>query len=336
MVQAADFYLFILHMKQLMTCLMLLGWLLLAPALAAASPTAPVLADDTTVTDTLKAKKGWWTIGAEVSNNSSFFGRNTARRYPYAAATVTYLHRNGLWASATSYKLFDTESYVDETDLSVGYSFKIQDLVETNISYSHFIFGENSPLLKAVTSNALSAKAALDWGILYTGLTASYIFGDNHDVFTVLENSRFIPLNPLWKGKRVVGIDPKITITAGTQYFYETHTTTTKKNSTSPSGSKPGNGNPLGGTPIGGILDPTGSGGSNTSPSQNNGNTTTTTTKTVSRFNVLNYELKIPVVVYLGSFELEPAYRYAIPVNKTEGDESEAQSFYSFNISYTF
>ncbi|WP_106219122.1 hypothetical protein [Pontibacter ummariensis] len=313
--------------------MLLLGFALLNSHIPA---TATALAD--TVAQEAPAKKDWWTIGAEVANNSSFFGRNTARRYPYAAATLTYLHRSGLWASATSYKLFDTAGYVDETDLSVGYSFKIRDLVEANISYAHFIFGENTPLVKAVTSNALSARGALDWGILYTGLTTSYIFGENHDVFAVLENSRFIPLNPLWDGKHVIGIDPKVSITAGTQHFYETHTTTTQnKDSVLPGSGTPGSGGPLSGTPIGGIFDPSGSGKDNSKPgSGNGGTTTTTTTEEVSRFNILNYELKLPVVIYLGNFELEPAYRYAIPVNQTEGDASEAQSFYSFNISYTF
>ncbi|WP_162052176.1 hypothetical protein [Pontibacter pamirensis] len=306
-------------MNQLRIYFMLFGWLLLAPALITAKPVALALADTTAGVDTAKAKKDWWTIGAEVANNSSFFGRNTAQRFPYAAASVTYLHRTGLWASVTSYKLFDTESYVDETDVSLGYSFKIRALVETNISYSRFIFGENTPLVKAATSNVLSVKGALDWGILYTGLTTSYVFGDNQDVFTVLENSRFIPLNPLWNGRRVIGIDPKATITAGTQHFYETHTITRNG---SGGGGKPGKGKAPGG-----ILDP----GTN-----NSGTTTTTSTESVSRFNVLNYDFKLPVVIYLGSYELEPAYRYSIPVNQIEGDESEAQSFYSFNISYTF
>ena len=286
--------------------------------------------------DTIPAPKSSWTIGAEVANNSSFFGRNTAQKFPYAATSLTYVHRTGLWGSATSYKLFDTENTLDETDLSVGYSFKIRDFVETNLSYSHFIFSNNTPLVKAVTTDALSARTGLDWGVLYTGLTTSYIFGGNHDVFTVLENSRFIPLNPLWNGNRVIGLDPKVSIIAGTQRFSETHTTTTKNNN---NGTAPGNnsdsGNPFGGGLIGGILDPKGS-GNNNNTNKNNGTTSTTTTTAVRRFNVLNYELKVPVVIYWGNFEIEPAYRYAIPVNKLEGDESRAQSFYSFNLSYTF
>ncbi|MFD2515154.1 hypothetical protein ACFSRY_14875 [Pontibacter locisalis] len=321
-------------MKKLKTFKLLLG-LLLAPILLFAAPAELVEAD--TATDSVKVKEGWWTVGAEVANNSSFFGRNTITRYPYAAASLTYIHRTGVWASVTSYQLFNTDTYIDETDISVGYSFKIRDLVEANLSYSRFIFGENTPLVNAFTSNALSAKAALDWGILYTGLTSSYVFGENHDLFAVLENSRFIPLNPLWSGKHVIGLDPKITITAGTQRFYETHTTTTQDKSGLPtSGGSTGSG-PISGSPVGGVLDPLNPGGKKSPNNPNTGGTTTTTTITSdSKFNVINYELKIPVVIYLGNFELEPAYRYSIPVNKIEGDESKAQSFYSFNISYTF
>lgn len=305
--------------------------LLLAPTLLFAAPAASAQTD--AASDSVKVKEGWWTVGAEVANNSSFFGRNTATRYPYAAASLTYVHRTGIWASVTSYQLFNTEAYIDETDLSMGYSFKIRDLVEANVSYSRFIFGKNTPLVNAFTSNALSAKAALDWGILYTGLTSSYVFGDNNDIFAVLENSRFVPLNPLWDGRHVIGLDPKISITAGTQRFYETHTTTYQNKSGLPT-----SGGTSGSDPLGGVLDPLKPGGGKPKDpdNSNGGMTTTTTTTAVSKFKVLNYELKLPVVIYLGNFELEPAYKYSIPVNKIEGDESKPQSFYSFNISYTF
>lgn len=306
------------------------------PAMASAMPTDPELPDSTVAVSTTKVKKGWWTIGSEVANNSSFFGRNTAKRYPYTAATLTYVHHTGLWASATAYTLFDTKEYFDETDLSLGYSFKVKDLVETNVSYSHFIFGKNTPLVKSVTSNAFSARTALDWGILYTGLTTSYILGENQDMFTVLENSRFIPLNPLWDGKHVIGLDPKVTITAGTQRFNESYTTITKQRNGILPIDNSSKEKPLGSTPLGGILNPSDSEKTNNENQQDDTSTTTTTTKEVSRFNVLNYDLKLPVVIYVGNFELEPAYRYSIPINKLKGDESKAQSFYSFNISYTF
>lgn len=319
-------------MKQQQKFWILLGWVLLVPVLGRAAP--PVIALPDTVSAPDSTKRGWWTVGLESSNNSSFYGRNTAKQYPYAAATVTYMHRSGLWASSSSYQLFNTESYLDETDVSLGYNFQIRQRIDASMSYSRFIFSKNNPLLKAVTANALSAKAALDWKILYSGLTTSYIFGGGNDVFLVLENSRYVPLNPLWKGKHAIGLDPKISIIAGTQRFSETHTTTTQKNNTT-SGSSPKSS-----TPVGGVLDllkpGNGNNGSNSNGSNGSTTTTTTTTTQVSRFKVLNYEVKVPVVVTIDNWEIEPSWRYSIPVNLLEGDASKAQSFYALNLSYTF
>ncbi|MBF9253271.1 hypothetical protein I2I11_08205 [Pontibacter sp. 172403-2] len=292
-----------------------LGWMLFAPVRtqAAPAPLRPALPDTTAVSDSV-TKKGWWTIELETANNASFYGRNTAQKYPYVATTITYAHNSGLWASVTSYQLFNTEDYVDETDASVGYSFKITPRATGNISYSHFFFSQNTPLVKSVTANALTAYTAVDWKILYTAVTTSYVFGGSSDLFVVLDNSRYIPLNPLWKGKRAIGLDPKISITGGTQEFSETHTITEQK--------KKG----IGGA-VGGVLDPLKPG---------NGGSTNTTTATVHRFKVLTYDFLVPVVVDLGNFELEPSWRYSIPVNLLEGDESEAQSFFTFKASCTF
>lgn len=300
-------------MKSIINLWALLAFALVTPAYAGTTEAAlPESAPADTIT-----KSHFWTIGLEAANNSSFYGRNTPVKYPFAAATLTYTYHNGFWASVTSYQLFDTEDYIDETDVSIGYSFNIGKKVSANLSYSRFFFSENSPIINSVTENAASAYAALDWGILYSALTTSYFFGNDNDVFLVFENSRYIGLNQLWGGKNPVGLDPKIGVTAGTQQFSETYTVERK-----PELKKKG----IGG--IGGILLP----GDNSKDEPE----TTTTTEIKHSFNVINYDLQIPLVIMLGSFELEPSYRYSIPVNKLEGDESKAQSFYSIKASYTF
>jgi hypothetical protein len=311
------------------------GWVFLLPFIVLGQEADAPAADSTTA-------RGWWTVSLEAANNSSFYGRISARSYPYLAPTLTYVHPTGLWASTTAYQLFHTEDYIDETDVSLGYSFQILKKVDANLSYSHFFFSKHSPLVKAATSNALNAYVALDWKYVYSALTTSYIFGRSNDVFTVLENSRYIPLNPLWKGKNAIGLDPKISITAGTQEFSELYTTTTTENH--PNQGSNGNGNGSG--PVGGVLDPllpggkgNGNGNGNGNNNGNGGTTTTTTTTyttTKNQFQILNYDFKLPVVIMLGSFEVEPAWRYSIPVNKLEGDESKARSFYSVNLTYSF
>jgi hypothetical protein len=303
-------------MKSKISLCTLLAFIFAVPAYAGISVAVlPEAAPSDTIT-----KEHFWTIGLEAANNSSFYGRNTPARFPYAAATLTYSYQNGFWASVTSYQLFDTEDYIDETDLSIGYSFNISKRLSANLSYSRFFFSENAPMVNSVTENALSAYTALDWKILYSTLTTSYFFGNDNDIFLVFENSRYIGLNSLWGGKNPVGLDPKIGITAGTQQFSETYTVERK-----PELKKKG----IGG--IGGILLP-GSGNSNDDKEPE----TTTTTEIKHTFNVINYDLQVPLVIMLGSFELEPSWRYSIPVNKLEGDESKARSFYSVKASFTF
>lgn len=311
---------------------------MLAPLLSFSQEAAP--AADSVVS------RGWWTASLEGANNSSFYGRISPRAYPYVAPTLTYVHPTGLWASTTAYQLFNTEDYIDETDVSLGYSFRIRQKVDANLSYSHFFFSKNSPLVKAATSNAVNAYAALDWKYVFTAFTTSYIFGRSNDVFTVLENSRYLPLNPLWKGKKAIGLDPKITLTAGTQEFYQEYTTTETYQNDS---GKNSNGNGKNNTsPIGGVLDPLLPGGTKDNGNGNSGNTggstgssgTTTTTTTHAttkqQFRLLNYDFKLPLVIQLGSLEVEPSWRYSIPVNKLEGDPSRSRSFYTLNLTYSF
>ena len=63
---------------------------------------------------------------------------------------------------------------------------------------------------------------------------------------------------------------------------------------------------------------------------------TTTYSTTRQQVRVLNYDFKLPLVVMLGSFEVEPSWRYSIPVNKLEGDPSRSRSFYTLNLTYSF
>lgn len=278
-------------------------WILLAWALVGS-------AHAQTAEDSV-ARKASWNVALETANNSSFYGRNTVKKYPYATATLTYAHVSGFWASATTYQLFNTEDYLDETDVSVGFAFPISKRMNANLSYSRFFFSEHAPMVKSVTENAATINTTLDWKYLYTSLSTSYFFGESNDVIVQLENSRYIGLNPIWKGKNPVGLDPKIGITGGTQEFSETYTIERK---------------PKVSDVVDDIL----------KPGKGNNPKTTTTTTTKHKFQVLSYDFYLPLVVMLGNFELEPTYRYSIPVNKLEGDESKAQSFVSVKASYTF
>ncbi|WP_426062025.1 hypothetical protein [Hymenobacter sp. B1770] len=255
------------------------------------------------------SRHGGFTATLSYGNNSSFFGRTQTTRLPYAAGELTYKSRVGVWGSVMSYNLFDTSSFIDETDVSVGWDGDLSKKVDASVSYSRFLFAENSPLVKSSINNSLDGYVGLDWGYVYSRLNASYLFGETNDFFLVLDQSRYFEIDKVLTPKGYLSIQPRVSVTAGTQRFAETsiEQQQVRGNQSRP---VPGRG-------------PAGTG---TSP-------TTTTTTTTTQFRVLNYELRVPVTYSLGIWSVQAAWRYALPVNLLPDDVSTARSYFTTSLS---
>lgn len=266
-------------------------------------PASPLAADSTTVlADSTRSRL--WILGASWGNNSSFLGRYQAERLPFYAIDATYKAKSGFWLSGMGYHIPNTNNTIDELDLMAGWSFDLSRRWDASVYYSRFFFSAESPLLKAATANALSARLALDWGWVYSQLTSSLTFGGSSDFFLVLDNSRYFELPRLFHKKDYVSIEPKISLIAGTQTFVEQYTASQPVPIFSPS---PGPGRP-------------GSGG------------TQTREHASTSFNLLTYELAVPVGYTFKKLTLEATPRYSIPVNQLEGDASEAQFFLTTSL----
>ncbi|UOQ74854.1 hypothetical protein [Hymenobacter cellulosilyticus] len=268
-------------------------------------------------------------VRAELSygTNSSFFGRTQTTRFPYTAAELSYTSRYGIWGSVVSFNLFDTPSFIDETDLSVGWDGDLTKTVDASLSYSHFLFARNSPLVKSSTNNSIDAYVGWDWGYVYSRLNAAYLFGESNDFFLVLDNSRYFEIDKVFTPKAYVAIEPRLSVAAGTQHFVETSIEQQIVRGNNPGNGKgkgKGNGNGNGGTGSGGG---SGSGGTTT--------ITTTTENPVTRFRVLTYELRVPVTYHLGAVAVQAAWRYSIPVNLLPDDVTHARSYFTTSVSYT-
>lgn len=248
------------------------------------------------------ARHGGCTATLSYGSNSSFFGRTQTTRYPYLAGELTYKSRFGVWGSVLGYALLNTGSTVDETDLSVGWDGDISKQVDASLSYSRFLFAPNSPLVKSSVNNSFDAYLGWDWGYVYTRLNAAYLFGETKDLFLVLDNSRNFEFEKVLTAKDYVSIEPRVSMTAGTQRFAET--------SLVQQGQR-GNGNGKG---VG-----RGQGGA--------------TTVTVTRLQVLNYELRVPVTYSLGLVSVQVAWRYSVPVNLLPDDASGARSYFTSSLS---
>ncbi len=248
------------------------------------------------------ARHGGFTAALSYGSNSSFFGRTQTTRYPYITGELTYKSRFGVWGSAVSYNLLNTTSFVDETDLSVGWDVELSKKVDASVSYSRFLFAANSPLVKSSVNNSLDGYLGWDWGYVYSRLNAAYLFGDTSDLFLVLDNSRNFEFEKVLTPKGYLSIEPRVSVTAGTQSFAETSLVQQVKR-----GNNPGRGPGKGGT--------------------------STVTTTTTRFQVLNYELRVPVTYSLGVVSVQVAWRYSIPVNLLPDDASGTRSYFTTSLS---
>ncbi|MBC6608469.1 hypothetical protein H8B13_16705 [Hymenobacter sp. BT188] len=250
-------------------------------------------------------RRGSITATLSAGNNSSFFGRTQTERYPYAAAELIYKSRFGVWGSAVSYNLFSTSSFVDETDLSVGWDVDLTKKIDASISYSRFLFAANSPLVKSSVNNSLDGYLGWDWGYVYSRLNTSYVFGESSDLFLILDNSRYFEIDKVLGG--YIAIEPRLSATIGTQRFAQTSLVQQRQrgNGGPPAGRGPGTGSP------------------------------TTETSETTRFRLLNYELRLPVTYARGKVSVQAAWRYTVPVNLVPDDVSVARSYLTASVSLT-
>jgi hypothetical protein len=259
--------------------------------------TAPPVKEQDDATGSLSAALGY-------GNNSAFFGRTQATTYPYFTQELTYTSKYNVWASVYNYDLFNTVSHFDETDLSIGYDKDLSKKVDLSLSYSHFLYAPNSPLVKSAVNNSLDAALGYDWGYLYTRLNGSYLFGPNaHDTFAVLDNSRAFDIDGVFTADDYFTITPKFSLVAGTQDFVQ-------------------------------VSDAQQIQRGNKKPKTKTGTPATTSTD-ATRFTLLSYGLRLPVAYTLGKFSAEVAYRYLQPVNVLPEDDSAGRSYFTATLTVT-
>ena len=262
------------------------------------SATPPPVQKTDEATGSLSAALGY-------GNNSAFFGRTQATTYPYFTQELTYTSKFGVWGSVYNYDLFNTASHFDETDLSIGYDKDLTKKVDLSLSYSHFLYAPNSPLVKSAVNNSLDAAVGYDWGVLYTRLNGSYLFGPNaHDTFLVLDNSRAFDIDGVFTPKDYVTITPKFSLVAGTQDFVQ-------------------------------VSDAQQIQRGNKKPKTKTGTPPATTSTDATRFTLLSYGLRLPVAYTLGKVSAEVAYRYLQPVNVLPEDDSAGRSYFTATLTVT-
>lgn len=264
------------------------------------------------LSDSITKKSRLLFFGLTYGNNSSFLGRYQTEVLPYYSADISYKSKAGLWLSLLAYDIYNSNAFVDEVDLMAGWNNNLSKRFDASVFYTRYFFTESTESIKASVANTATGALGLDWRLLYSKISAHYIFGGTHDFFVVIDNSRYIEFPGILHKEDYLSLDPKISMIWGTQTFVDTHYMN--------------RGTPLIDAPGGGPSPPRGKPGSGGSPSTSESFQTT--------FSALSYEFILPVSYNTGQFSLEISGRYAIPVNLLEGDTSVPQFFFTGGLVY--
>jgi hypothetical protein len=269
--------------------------------------------DSTLQKDSVPAEKSTLTVGATYANNANYYGQKSTEKMAYAATVASYKHRSGFYLNGVAFRLLnDKDHFVSAYSAGAGFSFKLSKRLTADLSYNYTFYPKLSPFLQAANPHSASINLShSSW--LTTTLNADYAFGKTDDYFTTLGVSKQINLFHI-SNKDIITLTPLIDVTAGTQRFYKYYVTERTIRDSLLGTLLP----PIFGTPGGGTT------------------TTTTTAKPFTSFDILSYNLKLPLAYNRASYLLEVACQLSLLGDKAQSDPGKLNSFYTASFYYQF
>lgn len=256
---------------------------------------------------TADPKRTTFTVGASYMNNANYYGQKAEASMPYVSATGVLKLKPGLYFTGTGIRLLnDSNSVVSASAAGIGWSFPLGKKLSADLSYSHTFYPSNSPFLQASNPDNFSATLAYDWW-MNTSINADYMMGKSqHDIFTTLGTEKQINLGSFGP-KDLITLTPSVDVTAGTQHFYETYVTEKRLRDSLLAILLPGY------------------------PSQPETKTVTNTS-----FDIISYNLRVPLAYNRQHMMLEAAYQLSVLGQKAQTGAGTANSFFSFSFYYQF
>lgn len=257
-------------------------------------------------TDTI-VKKASVSAGVSYGSDVQFFGRTGPIKYPYVSADAIYNTKNGFFLYTYGLKVLGYNPMFDEVDLGGGYLYHYTKQFTGTISYTHFFFNRDAAqVIKSASSNDFNWKNTLDLKFLKVNAIADYLFGEEDDIFLTLNATKhFESKFSIFDDKDYLSLDPTVSTILGTQNFVQRYATdhAYRFDLDNIFVDNPG------------------------SPHFASDN---------SKFNMLNYSVKIPLAYNRPHYTFEFAYKYSIPVNVEGLLKNHHESFYYLTFFYVF
>ncbi|HEY0054456.1 MAG TPA: hypothetical protein VGB63_03780 [Pedobacter sp.] len=308
---------------------------------------AQTTTQSTSTLDTTESAKTSLRLGALYSSNVSYYGQTGAERLPYTVGYSQLFLKNGLYFTAQSYKLLNSEPGISGAGLTAGYSFDLSKNLSGTLSYGRSFFPDSSRLFQSVNQDITSASLTYDWKWLTTALDADYALGSESAFYSKFTLSKYIDPGLSFSSKDYFTLEPSIEIIGGTQRFLPSNDIekdddspsetpllpTLSSNGISKGDKKPNPGRVV--TDIGEKVKVRGRGvGRKVAemPSKDDQNSTTVTT---APFGLLAYSFNLPLAYNRANYTLELAYQGIVP-SKSSGNSQKLQSFFNLGFNYTF
>jgi hypothetical protein len=262
--------------------------------------------------DSTETKKPTLTLAAIYGSNANYYGQTAAERLPYVLTNASLRFPAGFFISGSAYRLLNLGgSGVSAVDASAGFNWDVTRNFTAGIAYARSFYPENSPLLQAGNENTASASLGYDWQIFESELGADYSFGSQSDVFVSLSNSKLIDLGSFGSDRGYFTLEPSVEIVGGTQQYLEEYTVRKSKQEKFQEWLK----NPL-------------------APPGQDQTETVTTSRT--SFDLLTYNVNIPIGYNRGNYLLEAGYQMSVLGKKVTSESRRPHSFFNLSFYYQF
>lgn len=252
--------------------------------------------------------KNTLTVAAVYANNASYYGQKSIEQTPYAAIAASFRLKSGFYLTGQTYKLLNEQtSKVSAASLGAGVNFMMGKKLSADISYSHSFYPAGSPLLQAANiDNASLALSHSGW--INTTVTGDYAFGKTDDAFVTAGISKVISLFSIGS-KDLVSISPSADVVGGTQRFFKNYITEKQVRDS------------ILGLPVL-VGEP-----------QSYSDTSSTS---VTSFNALSYNFKLPLSYSRAHYTLEAAYQLSVLSKQSKSDPGKLNSFFTMSLYYQF
>lgn len=251
------------------------------------------------------ADKSFGLVSTTYNSDIVFLGRKSPSKAPYISAQAGYYHKSGLYINGSvSYLAASGEKRIDLFTSSAGYDY-YQNKFSSGISGTRYFFNNKSYTAKSALTGSLNAYAGYDFDILEVYLDGTAYFSNNTDfVLGLTIGHTFFAAGGNLK------IIPSVYLNAGTQNYY----------------GDDDNNSRMGRNML------------NAAGLQSQG----TGMMGYGNFNMLDYEIGVPVSYTLNKFRFFFFPVYAIPVNAasitnnqdTYREDLDNSFLWSFGMSY--